>query len=110
MGQISNPKPDVVTALLSLASQIQSHLFWQKQFNRRGNERPGAVYTHPECQDNAFGPLQILAYHLYNEIVTRLKNRYSIKLSKSICKVTGDSVPRLSVPPKRHLSAIKRKM
>lgn len=109
MGQISNPKTDVVTALLSLASQIQSHLFWQKQFNRRENERPGAAYTHPKCQDNAFGP-QILVYHLYTEVDTGLKNGYSIKLSKPICEVTGDSVPRLSVPPKRHLSALKRQM
>jgi hypothetical protein len=109
MVQISNPKPDV-TALLSLASQIQSHLFWQKQYNHRVNERPGAAYAHPECQDNAFGPLQILAFQLYTEIGMGLENRYSIKLSKSICKVTGDSVPRLSVSSKRHLSAIKRQM
>jgi hypothetical protein len=73
MVQISNPKPDAVTALLSLASRIQSHLFWQKQFSHRRNERPGAAHTYPECQDNTSHPLQIIAFQPYSDIVTGLK-------------------------------------
>jgi hypothetical protein len=73
MVQISNLKPDAVTALLSLASRIQSHLFWQKQFSHRWNERPGAAYIYPECQDNASRPLQIIAFQPYTDTDTGLE-------------------------------------